>query len=95
MSKKINRYAEFKKRALSRPEVRESFEEGLDWLKLAASVAALREQLGLTQTQLAKKIHTSQSVISRIENGDNVELKTLQEVARALNAKIKIELVHV
>lgn len=94
MTKKTNRYAEYKKKALSRPEVRGSFEEGLDWMRLAASIAALREQMGLTQIQLAKKLHTSQSVISRIENGDNVELKTIRDVAKALNAKVKIELIH-
>ena len=34
-----------------------------------------------------------QLAISRIENGENVELKTLQKIAQALNAKLKIELV--
>jgi transcriptional regulator with XRE-family HTH domain len=56
-------------------------------------VAQLREKLGLTQTQLAAMLSTSPSVISRIENGENVELKTLQKIAQALNAKLKIELV--
>ncbi|RMG52337.1 MAG: XRE family transcriptional regulator [Acidobacteria bacterium] len=89
-----NRYAEFKKRALARPEVRESFEEGLDVLHLAVSLARLREKRGLTQTQLAAKVHTSAAVISRVENGRNVELRTLQKIAAALNAKLKIELVE-
>lgn len=89
-----NRYAEFKKRALVRPEVRESFGEGLDVLRLAVSLAQLREKRGLTQTQLAAKVHTSAAVISRVENGRNVELKTLQKIAAALNARLKIELVE-
>lgn len=67
-----NRYVRFKEWALARPEVRKSFEEGLDWLRLSASIAALREKRGLTQTQLAAKLHTSQAVISRIERGGNV-----------------------
>jgi len=33
-------------------------------------------------------------VISRIENGGNVELKTLQRIAQALHARLKIELVE-
>jgi transcriptional regulator with XRE-family HTH domain len=74
--------------------VRESFEEGLDVLRLAVSLAELREKQGLTQTQLAAKLHTSAAVISRIENGGNVELKTLQKIARALNARLRIELVE-
>lgn len=88
-----NRYTTFKERALARPKVREAFEEGLDILRLAVSVAELREKHGLTQTQLAAQLHTSPAVISRIENGGNVELKTLQKLARALHAQLKIELV--
>jgi len=89
-----NRYSEFKKRVLERPKVRESFEEGLDVLRLAVSMAELREKRGLTQTQLAAQLHTSPAVISRIENGGNVELKTLQRIAQALHARLKIELVE-
>ena len=89
-----NRYTDFKKRVLARPEVRESFEEGLDVLRLAVSLAELREKRGLTQTQLAAQLHTSQAVISRVENGGNVELKTLQKIVQALRAQLKIELIE-
>lgn len=94
MKKRKNRYTGFKRLVLARPKVRESFEEGLDVLRLAVSLAELREKQGLTQTQLAAKLHTSAAVISRIENGGNVELKTLQKIARALNARLRIELVE-
>jgi len=94
MKKRKNRYAEFKKRALARPEVGQSFEEGLEVLRLAVSLAELREKRGLTQTQLAAKIRTSAAVISRVENGQNVGLKPLHKIAAALNAKLKIELVE-
>ncbi len=95
MKKRKNRYTEFKEKTLARPKVRKSFEEGLDVLRLAVSLAELREKQGLTQTQLAAKLHTSAAVISRIENGGNVELKTLQRIARALHARLRIELVEV
>ena len=94
MKKRKYRYTGFKRLVLARPKVRESFEEGLDVLRLAVSLAELREKQGLTQTQLAAKLHTSAAVISRIENGGNVELKTLQKIARALNARLRIELVE-
>ena len=95
MKERKNRYTEFKRRALARPEVRESFEEGLDMLRLAVSLAELREKRGLTQTQLAAQLHTSPAAISRIENGGNVELKTLHKIALALHARLKIELIEV
>jgi transcriptional regulator with XRE-family HTH domain len=88
MKERKNRYTEFKRRALARPE-------GLDVLRLAVSLAELREKRGLTQTQLAAQLHTSPAVISRIENGGNVELKTLHKIAVALHARLKIELIEV
>jgi len=92
MRRRKSRYAEFKRRVLARPIARESFEEGLDVLRLAVSLAELREKRGLTQTQLAAKLSTSPAVISRIENGGNAELKTLNRIAQALKARIRIEL---
>ena len=91
---KKNRYTAFKQRALTKPEVKQAFDEGLDVLRLAVRLAALREKRGLTQTQLAAHISTSPAVISRIENGGNAKLKTLQKIARALQAQLKIDLVE-
>ncbi len=86
-----NRYRQFKARALSKPEVRKAYEEGLDDLRIAVRLAELREKRGMTQTELAARIHTSAAVISRLEQGKNVELKTLQKVAAALRARLSIE----
>jgi ribosome-binding protein aMBF1 (putative translation factor) len=91
--RQVNRYEEYKKKQLANPEFRKAYEEGLELLRLGVRIAALREKLGLTQTQLAALLHTSPSVISRVENGENVELKTLERIARALNAELKIELI--
>lgn len=93
MTKRSNRYEEFEKRALAHPKVRESFEEGLEQLRLAVAAAELREKMGLSQKKLAEKIRTTQAVISRFENGGNIKLTTLYKVARALNAKVKFEFV--
>ena len=89
--KKMNRYQQFKVRALRRPAVRRAYEEGLEDLRIAVSLAELREQKGMTQTELAAKIHTSPAVISRLERGHNVELKTLKRVAAALDARLTVE----
>lgn len=89
----VNRYEAWKKKQLANPEFRRAYEEGLELLRLGVRIAALREKLGLTQTQLAALLHTSPSVISRVENGENVELKTLERIARALNAELRIELI--
>ncbi len=54
----------------------------------------LRIAYNLTQTQLAKKIGTTQAVISRIENGTtNIGIDFLDKIARAFNKKIKFQIV--
>jgi ribosome-binding protein aMBF1 (putative translation factor) len=86
-------YEESRRRMLADPQVRREYEQGMPLMHVAVRIAWLREQMGLTQTELAAKLKTSQSMISRIENGMNIELETLQRVADALNADVKIELV--
>lgn len=52
-----------------------------------------RKNLNLTQTELAKKAHTDQKVISRIENGiTSVGMDSLQKVAHALGSRVSISL---
>jgi len=87
----MNRYQNFKQRILENPSVKESFEEGLEQLRISAEIAALREQLGYSQQELAKKAHTTQTVISKLETGQNVNLKTLYKVLAALGASIELK----
>ena len=86
-------FKEYKERQLKNPKFREAFEEGLDWLTLAASAASMRERMHLSQTELAARIHSSQAVISRLERGGNVQIETLNRIAKALNAKLKIDFI--
>jgi len=70
--------------------VREAYKEGLEDLRIAVRLAELREKRGMTQTELAAKVHTSPAVISRLERGHNVEFKTLKKVAAALDARLEV-----
>ncbi len=62
---------------------------------IALQIYDLRKKAGLTQTQLAKLVGTTQSNIARIEAADYTGYthKTLEKVARALNAKLEVRLV--
>jgi DNA-binding XRE family transcriptional regulator len=70
------------------------YDDELDRLRLAQRIAELREKHGLTQAELAHKVGTTQAGISRLENPNyrNYSLKTLEKVAIALGARLKIEL---
>jgi predicted DNA-binding mobile mystery protein A len=53
--------------------------------KIGQRLRDIREALGLTQKQLAKKLKLSQPLLSRIEeNAANCTLQTIVKVARAL-----------
>lgn len=61
-------------------------------LHMAVSLAKAREERGLTQAALARKIGMKQSQIARIESGhDNVTLATLTKVASALHKKLLLQ----
>lgn len=66
---------------------------GAAW-DIALQLAALREQAGLSQRDLARKLKTSQQQISRLESPgyEGHSLSMLRRVAKALNARIRVTL---
>ncbi len=56
---------------------------------LAAELAAQRAEQGLSQTEVAARMGTSQSAVARIESGDaDVRLSTLERYAAALDRRL-------
>jgi DNA-binding XRE family transcriptional regulator len=83
-----------KKKIGGDPDLEKFYEQ--EKYKLSASVALmkLREELGLTQKELATKSGKPQSTISRIESGRmNVSVELLIEIGHAVNKELKIEFV--
>ena len=74
--------------------LRQEVEEALNALRLEQDLIALREQCGLSQSQLAKLVGVSQPAIAKIESGKikNLQLKTLLRTAKAMGATVKIQL---
>jgi ribosome-binding protein aMBF1 (putative translation factor) len=93
MIEKKTRAQRFVEEQLKDPVVAAAFSEGLEELRLSVKIAQLREQRGLTQTQLAARMRTSAPVISRLESGGKCTLRTLKKVADALDAVLQIELI--
>ncbi len=84
-------YKTFKKELLKDKEVKKEYEELRDDYKLIEFIIEKRLERGFTQAELAKKIGTKQSAISRLEGGSyNPSLDFLHKVASALNTELHI-----
>ena len=74
------------------PAFAERFEKAGEAWDVALQIAALREKAGLSQKDLARKLHTSQQQISRLESPDyeGHSLSMLRRVAKVLSAKVRV-----
>jgi DNA-binding XRE family transcriptional regulator len=79
-------------RKLSDPKFKEGLEKQYEKLSIGEQLTKLRLNAKLTQKQLAKKIGTTASAISRYENAeyDRYEIQTLRKIVDACGASIRI-----
>jgi DNA-binding XRE family transcriptional regulator len=72
---------------------RNSFERGSDVFMLSVMLRETRREAGMTQEQLAEKVGTKKSTISRLENGNvDVELSTLYKIFEdGLGMRVRIQ----
>lgn len=78
-----------KKRARKNAAYRAALEEQQPYEQFARLVIHKRMQLGLTQEELAKRMGTSHSVISRVESGQHrFSFTTMRKLARALDTHL-------
>ena len=70
---------------------REAFEAEAEAFCLAECLKEQRRQAGLTQEQLAAKIGTKKSYISKIENGrSDIQLTTLFRIFNGLGKRVSL-----
>jgi ribosome-binding protein aMBF1 (putative translation factor) len=74
--------------AVADPELRDRVDAALERRVLARQLADRRRQAGLTQTQLADRMGTSQGQIARFESGADIRLSTVERYATALGMKV-------
>jgi ribosome-binding protein aMBF1 (putative translation factor) len=77
------------------PERQRQFEEELINRDVASKIYQLRERAHLSQAQLAKRVGTTQSVISRLEDADydGHSLAMLNRIAAAVHRRVEIRFV--
>ncbi len=82
-----------KKRKVKDKDFASNYESGYDGFKLGVMLRQARENAGLTQEELAKKLKTKKSAISRIENhAEDIRLSTLEKVAEALGKTLTLSI---
>jgi DNA-binding XRE family transcriptional regulator len=91
MSDDLERYID--KRKIADPEFEKDFEIGYENFKIGVKLKQLRELAGLSQEDIAAKLNTKRSFISRIENHtDEVKISTILNYAKALDKKIYFQI---
>ena len=81
------------RRSTRDPEFAEGFVSGYEAFKIGVLLRQARERAGLTQEEVARRLNTQKSAISRMENrSGDIRLSTLERYAHALGWTVSLEL---
>jgi ribosome-binding protein aMBF1 (putative translation factor) len=88
-----DKHSEFvEQRARKSATYRKGFARALQQVDLALLVREMREDAGLTQAELARKVGTTQSVIARLEDAEYTghSLTMLERIATVCGVALKL-----
>ncbi len=84
-------WEEFEKELFTRPGFKQAQEGTRLEYEIARALIKARIEKGLTQAEIAKRMNTKQSVISRVENAKTVpSLSFLKPLAHVLDASLPV-----
>jgi ribosome-binding protein aMBF1 (putative translation factor) len=90
---KFSFFEDHLKEMLKDPDFKKGFDALTPQYELKRAIIRKRLAKGMTQKDLARKMHTRQSAISRLESGYyNPTFSFLQRVAKALGSTLTISL---
>ena len=85
-------WEEFEKKLFKQPGFKEAVEETRLEYEIARALIKARIEKGLTQAEVARRMNTKQSVISRVENARTMpSLAFLKRLAEVLNASLEVQ----
>jgi HTH-type transcriptional regulator/antitoxin HipB len=75
------------------PQFAREYGAGYEKFKVGVLLRQAREHAGLTQEELARRLRTKKSAISRMErHAEDIKVSTLERVALALGKRLRINL---
>lgn len=84
-------YSLLKKKYLENAEVKQEYDALELRYRIAMEIARLRRDKKVTQAELAARLKTTTSVVSRIESGNqNVSVDMVEKIAEALGKTVEI-----
>ena len=93
MVAKRRSWASIKRAKGASKERRAGYRQAKEAFDLAERVRQAREDLGITQAELAKRIGSTQPAVARLEGGGTIpSLTTLRRIAAALDLELVVEL---
>ena len=82
----------YKQKLLKNPEFKRLYEESQPEFEIAKAIIRARIENKITQKELAEKMNTTQSVISRVEQGKtSPSISLLKRLAAALNTTLQVQ----
>ena len=83
---------DLKKQWLKDPEFKRLYEDSQPEFEIAKAIIRARIKNKITQKELAKRMNTTQSVVSRLEQGKtSPSIALLKKVAAALNTTLQVQ----
>jgi HTH-type transcriptional regulator / antitoxin HipB len=80
-----------RRRAAKSPRFETKVEKELAELRIGLAIKELRQKNGMTQEQLARRLKTTKSAISRLENrSGGARLETLEKIALTFGKELVI-----
>jgi len=81
---------------MKNPEFKKAWDDLDPEFRVLKAMIKAREKSGMSQAELARRLGTKQSVVSRLERGafSKASLETIKKVADALDMRLELRLHH-
>ena len=75
------------------PEFAKDFDSGYEQFKIGVVLKQARLDAGVTQEEIASRLHTKKTAISRIENhAEDIKLSTIEKFAEAVGKRLTLKI---